>query len=623
MKQIVFSMALLLTAPAGIALAAPAKTGTAPKSTLTTEWGEKVTPQNVWQQYPRPTLTRDKWQNLNGEWDYAILPKGASTPAKYDGKILVPYPVESQLSGVGKTVGEDNELWYRRKFTIPSSWKGQNINLNFGAVDWKADVWVNGVKVGGHEGGYSPFTLDMTDALKNGENELIVRVYDPSDKGTQPRGKQVDNPKGIWYTPVTGIWQTVWMEPVAKNSIEKLKITPDVDGNRLLVEGVVTGNGILDIAVFDNGKQVAASKGMAGEVIEVEMPADVKLWSTETPHIYDLTATLSKDGKIADKVGSYAAMRKVGMKRDDKGVIRFMLNDKPIFHFGPLDQGWWPDGLYTAPSYDAMVYDIDETKDLGFNMIRKHVKVEPELWYEYCDRNGILVWQDMPSGDKKKRWQNHNYHVGDEFERTPESDRQYRKEWLEIMENLHNHPSIVVWVPFNEAWGQYDTQNIATLTKDTDPSRLVNAASGGNYFFGAGDILDVHNYPEPRIYLLSDDQANVIGEYGGIGYPVKDHLWQSDRNWGYIEFKTPSELTDKYIEYIDILDNLANIAYTGGVYTQTTDVEGEVNGLLTYDRKVTKVDKDRVRNANRNLIRKYSKDSGKSEGRQYAPGDTK
>ncbi len=616
-------MALLLTAPAGIALAAPAKTGTAPKSTLTTEWGEKVTPQNVWQQYPRPTLTRNKWQNLNGEWDYAILPKGASTPAKYDGKILVPYPVESQLSGVGKTVGEDNELWYRRKFTIPSSWKGQNIHLNFGAVDWKADIWVNGVKVGGHEGGYSPFTLDMTDALKNGENELIVRVYDPSDKGTQPRGKQVDNPKGIWYTPVTGIWQTVWMEPVAKNSIEKLKITPDVDGNRLLVEGAVTGDGILDIAVFDNGKQVAASKGMAGEVIEVEMPADVKLWSTETPHIYDLTATLSKDGKIADKVGSYAAMRKVGMKRDDKGVIRFMLNDKPIFHFGPLDQGWWPDGLYTAPSYDAMVYDIDETKDLGFNMIRKHVKVEPELWYEYCDRNGILVWQDMPSGDKKKRWQNHNYHVGDEFERTPESDRQYRKEWLEIMENLHNHPSIVVWVPFNEAWGQYDTQNIATLTKDTDPSRLVNAASGGNYFFGAGDILDVHNYPEPRIYLLSDDQANVIGEYGGIGYPVKDHLWQSDRNWGYIEFKTPAELTDKYIEYIDILDNLANIAYTGGVYTQTTDVEGEVNGLLTYDRKVTKVDKDRVRKANRNLIRKYSKDSGKSEGRQYAPGDTK
>ncbi|MBD5341189.1 MAG: beta-galactosidase [Bacteroides sp.] len=623
MKQIIFSMALLLTAPAGIALAAPVKTGTAPKSTLTTEWGEKVTPQNVWQQYPRPTLTRDKWQNLNGEWDYAILPKGASTPAKYVGKILVPYPVESQLSGVGKTVGEDNELWYRRKFTIPSSWKGQNINLNFGAVDWKADVWVNGVKVGGHEGGYSPFTLDMTDALKNGENELIVRVYDPSDKGTQPRGKQVDNPKGIWYTPVTGIWQTVWMEPVAKNSIEKLKITPDVDGNRLLVEGAVTGDGILDIAVFDNGKQVAASKGMAGEVIEVEMPADVKLWSTETPHIYDLTATLSKDGKIADKVGSYAAMRKVGIKRDDKGVIRFMLNDKPIFHFGPLDQGWWPDGLYTAPSYDAMVYDIDETKDLGFNMIRKHVKVEPELWYEYCDRNGILVWQDMPSGDKKKRWQNHNYHVGDEFERTPESDRQYRKEWLEIMENLHNHPSIVVWVPFNEAWGQYDTQNIATLTKDTDPSRLVNAASGGNYFFGAGDILDVHNYPEPRIYLLSDDQANVIGEYGGIGYPVKDHLWQSDRNWGYIEFKTPAELTDKYIEYIDILDNMANIAYTGGVYTQTTDVEGEVNGLLTYDRKVTKVDKDRVRKANRNLIRKYSKDSGKAEGRQYAPGDTK
>lgn len=621
MKQAIITAALLLGAVALSETALAADKGSQPK--LTTEWGEKVTPENVWQKYPRPTLTRSEWKNLNGEWDYAITPKGAATPTKYDGKILVPYPVESQLSGVGKTVGENNELWYRRKFTVPSNWKGQNINLNFGAVDWKADVWVNGMKVGGHEGGYSPFTLNMTEALKPGENEVVVRVFDPSDKGTQPRGKQVSNPNSIWYTPVTGIWQTVWMEPVNANNIGKLRITPDVDRNRLIVQVPETGEGIIEIEVFDNGKKVAQGKGVAGETIEVEMPADVKLWSTENPYIYDVTATLTKDGKVTDKVGSYAAMRKVGMKRDDKGVIRFTLNDEPIFHFGPLDQGWWPDGLYTAPSYEAMVYDIDETKDLGFNMIRKHVKVEPELWYEYCDRNGVLVWQDMPSGDKKKKWQNHNYHIGSEFERSKESDKQFRKEWLEIMDNLHNHPSIVVWVPFNEAWGQYDTQNIATLTKETDPSRLVNAASGGNYFYGAGDILDVHNYPEPRIYLLSDDQANVLGEYGGIGYPVKGHLWQPDRNWGYIEYKSLQEVTDKYVEYIGILDNLSDIAYTGGVYTQTTDVEGEVNGLMTYDRKVMKVDKERVRKANSDLIKKYSKHNGKKEGMMYAPGDTK
>ena len=313
-----------------------------------------------------------------------------------------------------------------------------------------------------------------------------------------------------------------------------------------------------------------------------------------------------ENGKKTDEVGSYTAMRKVGFKRGKDKVNRFTLNDKPIFHFGPLDQGWWPDGLYTPPSYEAMVYDIDKTKELGFNMIRKHIKVEPQLWYEYCDRNGILVWQDMPSGDQNTKWENHNYYKSPEFVRSEESAEQYRTEWNEIMDNLHSHPSIVVWVPFNEGWGQFDTKNVAAWTKAKDPSRLVNAASGGNFFYGAGDILDVHNYPAPRIYLLDDYKANVIGEYGGIGYPIKGHLWQPDKNWGYIEFKSPKEVTDKYVEYIDILDNLAKIAYTGAVYTQTTDVEGEVNGLLTYDRKKVKVDAPRIREANRRLISSHS-----------------
>ncbi len=577
-----------------------------PSPPISTDWGKKVTAQNVWQQYPRPMMTRDNWKNLNGEWDYAILPAGSATPSTYDGKILVPFPVESALSGVERTIGDKNELWYQRSFSIPSDWQGSDVILNFGGVDWKADVWINGMYVGGHEGAYSPFSLNITDALTTGDNKLTVRVFDPTDKGTQPRGKQVTKPKGIWYTPVTGIWQTVWLEPVPKNNIAGLKITPDVDKIRIYVDASTASGGIIKVDVIDKGETVASASGKSNVPVEVEMPADVKLWSPDSPYIYDLKISLMENGKKTDEVGSYTAMRKVGFKRGKDKVNRFTLNDKPIFHFGPLDQGWWPDGLYTPPSYEAMVYDIDKTKELGFNMIRKHIKVEPQLWYEYCDRNGILVWQDMPSGDQNTKWENHNYYKSPEFVRSEESAEQYRTEWNEIMDNLHSHPSIVVWVPFNEGWGQFDTKNVAAWTKAKDPSRLVNAASGGNFFYGAGDILDVHNYPAPRIYLLDDYKANVIGEYGGIGYPIKGHLWQPDKNWGYIEFKSPKEVTDKYVEYIDILDNLAKIAYTGAVYTQTTDVEGEVNGLLTYDRKKVKVDAPRIREANRRLISSHS-----------------
>ncbi|MDE7116796.1 MAG: beta galactosidase jelly roll domain-containing protein, partial [Muribaculaceae bacterium] len=341
-----------------------------PAPAISTVWGESVTPENVWSQYPRPMMTRQNWKNLNGEWDYAILPVGSSSPERYDGKILVPFPVESSLSGVGKSVGDKNELWYRRTFTIPAEWKDCNINLNFGGVDWMADIWVNGVYMGKHKGAYSPFSLDITEAVADGENRLEVRVFDPTDKGTQPRGKQVVNPdaakpKGIWYTPVTGIWQTVWLEPVPVNSITALKITPDVDKMRLYVAASVTGKGVIKVEVIDGVNCVATASGVASGPVEVAMPEDTKLWSTEAPHLYDLKISLIEDGKTTDSVGSYAAMRKVGIKRGKDKVRRFTLNDSTIFHFGPLDQGWWPDGLYTQPSYDAMIYDIDKTKELG------------------------------------------------------------------------------------------------------------------------------------------------------------------------------------------------------------------------------------------------------------------
>lgn len=581
---------------------------TSQSSPLMTKWGENLDKTDVWNVYPRPTMARDDWKNLNGEWDYAITPKNARQPSVFDGKILVPFCVESALSGVERRVGADSVLWYRRTFEVPKSWAGKEIHLNFEAVDWQTTVWVNGICVGGHTGGYTPFGMDITQALKRGVNTLTVKVYDPTDKGYQPRGKQVSNPNSIWYTPVTGIWQTVWLEPVSPTHIEKLKITPDIDKGTFTVDAATSGADRYEVSVKDvEGRVVARGAALSGQSAIVEMPSDFVLWSTDNPYIYDIEVSAVKDGKVTDSVRSYGAMRKVGMARKEwNRPIRFTLNDRQIFHLGPLDQGWWPDGLYTAPGYEALVSDVDLAKELGFNMIRKHIKVEPEVWYEYCDRNGILVWQDMPSGDMSGTdWQNRDYYKGTEKHRSPESDLAFRTEWKEIIDHLYNHPCIAVWVPFNEGWGQYDTDEITEWTKAYDPTRLVNGASGGNYFF-SGDVLDMHQYPAPGMCLLSDKKANVCGEFGGIGYAVPEHLWFADRNWGYIQFASPREVTDEYVKYLGILDELAKIAYTGGVYTQTTDVEGEVNGLVTYDRKVLKMDTDRVSHANRSLIRKYS-----------------
>ncbi len=573
---------------------------------IQTKWTEEISINNVLPEYPRPIMERSEWMNLNGLWNYSIIDKGSHLPQKYDGNILVPFAVESSLSGVGKKVGDKKELVYHRSFKLDSKWKGKNVLLHFGAVDWKADVWINDIKVGSHTGGFTPFTFDITYALKvNGNNDIVVKVWDPTDKGFQPRGKQVSNPKGIWYTPVTGIWQTVWLEPVNKTYISDIKITPDIDFNILNVKAITKGANVgtlIDVKVFDSGKLVAAGGSINGEDVQIEMPEDIKLWSPDSPFLYDINVCVKKDGKVIDEIKSYAAMRKFSSRRDKNGIVRLELNNKPLFQFGPLDQGWWPDGLYTAPTDEALVYDIKKTKDFGYNMIRKHIKVEPARWYTHCDRLGIIVWQDMPSGDKNPEWQNRKYFDGTEVKRSAESEACYRKEWKEIIDCLYSYPCIGTWVPFNEAWGQFKTPEIVEWTKLYDPSRLVNPASGGNHYT-CGDMLDLHNYPAPEMYLYDAQRATVLGEYGGIGWVVPEHIWEPNRNWGYIQFNSSKEVTDEYIKYAEKLYELIPSGFSGAVYTQTTDVEIEVNGLMTYDRKVIKIDEKRVREINKKICK--------------------
>lgn len=576
---------------------------------ISTQWSEQVNPDNVLPEYPRPIMERTEWKNLNGLWDYAIIEKGKHTPSVFDGKILVPFAVESSLSGVAKTVGAEKELVYRRSFDVPSSWKGKRVLLHFGAVDWKTDVWVNDVKVGSHTGGFTPFSFDITEALQGKNNTLLVKVWDPTDKGYQPRGKQVSRPEGIWYTPVTGIWQTVWLEPVSESYIQDLRITPDIDNSLLSLKALVkdaTSKDLVEVKVFDGQQLVAQGKSINGECVQVAMPENAKLWSPESPFLYTLKVSLKQNGKLVDEVSSYAAMRKYSSKRDVNGIVRLELNNKPLFQFGPLDQGWWPDGLYTAPTDEALLYDIQKTKDFGFNMIRKHIKVEPARWYTYCDKLGIIVWQDMPSGDRNPEWQNRKYFEGTEMKRSAESEACYRKEWKEIMDALYSYPCIGTWIPFNEAWGQFKTPEIVEWTKQYDPTRLVNPASGGNHYT-CGDMLDLHNYPAPELYLYDAQRATVLGEYGGIGWVVQGHIWEPDRNWGYIQFNSSKEVTDEYVKYAEKLYDLIPRGFSAAVYTQTTDVEVEVNGLMTYDRKVIKLDEKRVREINRKLCESLNK----------------
>lgn len=567
---------------------------------IKTDWGAKVTPENVLPEYPRPMMVRSDWQNLNGLWQYAITPKGEKTPASYDGDILVPFCVESALSGVQKTVGQDNALWYERTFSIPANWKNNRILLHFGAVDWMTDVWVNGIKVGSHTGGYASFTFDITQALLYKENKLVVRVWDPTDKSYIPRGKQVSNPEGIFYTAVTGIWQTVWLEPVPDAYIQSVNTTPDLDKATVKVDidfSNPTADDLYWVDVIYEGEKVAEGKSINGQPVEVNMPEGFLTWTPDHPFLYDLNIKVFRKGKQIDAVDSYFAMRSFGTRRDDNGIVRLTLNGKPIFHYGPLDQGWWPDGLYTAPTDEALAYDVQKTKDFGFNMIRKHVKVEPARWYYHCDRLGIIVWQDMPSGDRGPGWNTKEYFQGPESLRSLESEENYKKEWTEIIAALKSQPCIGVWVPFNESWGQFKTPEIVEMTKKLDPTRLVNPASGGN-FYQCGDILDLHHYPDPKMVLYDPTRATVLGEYGGIGRKVDGHTWVKDQGWGYVEFDTEEKVTDTYVEYANTLYKMIPQGFSAAVYTQTTDCETELNGLMTYDRKVIKLDEKRLHDIN-------------------------
>lgn len=579
------------------------------KDRIVSPWAEKVNPAAPLPEYPRPQLVRNNnWKNLNGLWEYAIIPKHEQEPAKYQGNILVPFAVESALSGVGKTVGKDSVLWYKNTITVPASANDKDVLLHFGAVDWQAEIFVNGKSAGKHEGGFDPFSLNITSFLKKGnKQEIKVRVWDPTDQGPQPRGKQVRKPESIWYTPVTGIWQTVWLETVPKSYILSTKQTPDIDAHRISVSAAVQNNqpgDQLKISILDGNTVVAEEKIAVNATAEISVKNE-KLWSPEHPFLYNLKITLLRNGKPVDEIKSYFAMRKISMGPDSKGIQRMLLNNKFVFQYGPLDQGWWPDGLYTAPTEEAMVYDIDELKKMGFNMIRKHIKVEPARYYNYCDKIGMLLWQDMPSGDLGNGWEN-NPGILDratDQNRTAESEGYYRKEWEVIMNSLHNFPSIVVWVPFNEAWGQFKTVEITEWTMKKDPSRIVNSASGGN-FYTTGHIVDLHNYPHPampRPDLFGQKQILVLGEFGGLGLPVDGHTWQQKNNWGYQSFKNAGDLFSKYASFTKRIEELIPLGLSAAVYTQTTDVEGEINGFMTYDRKVIKMPVEELKRVNDKL----------------------
>jgi beta-galactosidase/beta-glucuronidase len=608
MKKTIFIAICLIISQMAMAQYAPAG------DSLKTRWTSEVRPENVWQDYPRPQMYRLYWENLNGLWDYAIRPKGENNIGEFDGKILVPFCVESSLSGVQKYVGKDNELWYQREFDYALYGK-EHLLLHFGAVDWDCDVWVNDIKVGSHTGGYTPFTFDITQAVKKKGNVLKVRVWDPTDEGEQPCGKQHVKPHGIWYTPVTGIWQTVWLEVVANETyIEDLKIIPDIDNQTVTVIPEIV-NASRDIKVKvevyaknARGRNKIVSKGRSinGETVEVAMPVDAILWSPDNPFLYGVDVSVYKGNKLVDYVISYFAMRKFSTAKDENGIVRLMLNNEPIFMFGPLDQGWWCDGLYTAPCDEALAYDVQKTKDFGYNMIRKHVKVEPARWYYHCDRLGVIVWQDMPSGGRGPGWVTDRYFDGPLSRRTPESEATYKKEWKEIIDYLYSVPSIGVWVPFNESWGQFKTPEIVEWTKSYDPSRLVNPASGGNHY-PVGDILDIHNYPDPDMYFYDASRANVLGEYGGIGRKIEGHTWVPEQGWGYVEYDTEEKVTNTYVEYANILLNLIPRGFSAAVYTQTTDCEVELNGLMTYDREVVKLDERRLREINLKISNYFKK----------------
>lgn len=531
---------------------------------LSTRWTKLVSAINALPEYPRPQMVREEWLNLNGLWDIQFVDGTAS-------RILVPYPIESALSGVMK---HTDRMTYRRLFEIPKGWRGKQVLLHFGAVDWEAKVSVNGKVLGLHRGGYDPFSFDITSSLKvNGENEITVEVTDPTNLGGQPRGKQTLIPGSIMYTPTSGIWQTVWLEPVTHDHIESLKLVPDVDESCLRL--TVAGTGTVEVVASDGGKKVTQITGLAGSELRVAIP-NPKLWSPDSPHLYDLKVTLKSGKKVVDQVTSYFGMRKISLGKDEKGITRMMLNGKPVFQVGPLDQGFWPDGIYTAPTDEALRFDIAETKRLGFNTTRKHVKIEPDRWYYWCDKLGLLVWQDMPCGNSYTN------------KPQPIDEPQFKTELVNMVVNHWNHPSIIMWVIFNESQGQHNTEALVAEVKALDPTRFVNNASGDKDK-KCGDVIDMHKYPGPDSPKPEENRAAVLGEFGGLGLSIDRHRW-ADASWGYKGTQNFEALTRGYEKLLAKAWKLNEKAGLSAViYTQLTDVETEGNGLLTYDREINKV----------------------------------
>ena len=605
-------------------------------------WAEEVNPAAPLPEYPRPQMVRADWINLNGLWNYAITEASAETFTS-EGQILVPFAVESSLSGVGRKMTKENALWYERTFTLPKKWAKKNVLLHFGAIDWHSQVYVNGTLVGEHKGGYDPFTFDITPYLKkSGKQTLKVKVLDATDNSLQPRGKQCNLTRSIWYTPVSGIWQTVWLEPVSPAHIDNYYVVSDIDNGTMTFEVAATAaeGDVLKVAVLEGGEGYSAetpSTTVLAEAVVDNGKAVVKLdevhmWSPDSPYLYGVKVTLERKGKVVDAVDGYTAMRKISIVKDHtlNKYRRMALNNEPLFQFGPLDQGWWPDGLYTAPTDEALKFDIIKTKEMGFNMIRKHIKLEPARWYYWCDVYGMLVWQDMPCiGDHNKKqmpsrdqeiqdavwnkWSSDSFLGGTDCNIPQEWKDNFYREWTNIINAFKNFQCIVVWVPFNEAWGQFDTPAAVKLTRQLDPTRLINQSSGGNYDLsegeeGFGDILDVHHYPCPAMNIFERKFVNVIGEYGGIGLPVEGHTWEIARKWGYGGNKENAEqVMQTYEQFLDMLKVFVQTGCAAAVYTQTTDVEGEVNGLITYDRKVIKVDMPRIAEGNKSVINSMPK----------------
>jgi hypothetical protein len=560
-----------------------------------TRWAYEVDPANTLPEYPRPQMVRQDWMNLNGIWEFQPGSSGDAVPVGQTlaGDILVPFPVESAISGV---MEHHDRLWYRRHFEVPAQWDGQRVLIHFGAVDWESQVYVNGASVGIHRGGYDAFSYDITPYLNaSGPQELIVRVFDPTDNAGYARGKQTLYPGGIMYTPCTGIWQTVWLEPVPQISIKEIKLVPDVDRRLLKVTGFVSeaaSNLTVQATAYDNGLPVGMVSGAAGDELHLTL-RQPRLWSPDDPFLYDLTVVLRHGDTVIDHVDSYFGMRKIALGTVD-GVVKMLLNDKFVFQMGPLDQGFWPDGIYTAPTDEALKYDLVMTKEFGFNMTRKHIKVEPARWYYWADKLGLMVWQDMPST---------NSYTGNP---QPIDKPQFKTELQRMVQTHWNHPSIIMWVVFNEYQGMHDTQQLCEMVKAMDPGRLVlsNSGDNSNHDHSIGDVFDIHNYPPPAA-PISAVQARACGEYGGIGMRVPGHMWDQN-SWGYTMVNSPAELAALYDSYAQMLVSFkTNQGLSAAVYTQITDVEIEINGLLTYDRDVVKADPNLIRLSNLLYERTY------------------